>query len=324
MPPVPSPPFCASCQSYQPLSNFNTNKLGAAYKTCKPCQVRVFQSLDLSFITILRPAADLLYVKSILMHLEQPVADVQELLQMQNLPSGRKNGPDALSPSAIPKTKIPSVLLCQSGLLYDSKQRDEDAIFRAPGFLSQFRPGEPAHDLGPMNHECQFCEAYHWIDEQDMASKQFEGCCKKGDVVLDRLRPPPDYLRSLYTEGDPLSQAFRNNIRAYNCALAFTSISYNKDKRINFSGGIQCFQIYRELFHYQGPLEPDPQDPPQFAQLFFYDPDYAASVRFNRNPQLDRIVLRQLHELLIGHNPFIELYKTAREGIYLHCFENFF
>ena len=37
-------------------------------------------------------------------------------------------------------------------------------------------------------------------------------------------------------------------------------------------GGIQCFQIYGELFHLQGPLQDEDHTSAQFAQLYFYDP----------------------------------------------------
>jgi hypothetical protein len=98
-------------------------------------------------------------------------------------------------------------------------------------------------------------------------------------VVLERLQTPPRFLWTLLREDDPRARSFRQNIRAYNSALAFTSVSYTKDTRTDLSRGLHCFQIHGELFHYQGPLEPGPQQAPTFAQLFFYDPDYATDIR---------------------------------------------
>jgi hypothetical protein len=134
-------------------------------------------------------------------------------------------------------------------------------------------------------------------------------------VALPLIRKPPPYLSYLFTGDDPLCRAFRTNIRAYNCAFAFTSISYKKDTRIDFSRGIQCFQIHGELFHFQGPLQPAPHAEPSFAQLFFYDPLFATNIRATNFPRLDRTVLLQLTDMLTDYNPFITVYKTARERL---------
>ena len=76
------------------------------------------------------------------------------------------------------------------------------------GFLSQLRPG-PAHDLGGIDHECEFCQALHFVHEQTAADKLFESCCKRGDAVLDRLREPPAYLRTLYEAQTTVACNFR-------------------------------------------------------------------------------------------------------------------
>ena len=106
-----------------------------------------------------------------------------------------------------------------------------------------------------MNHECTYCAAVHFIDEQ--VSGQFPTCCARGDGQLEPLRTPPVELRTLLTDDTPLALAFRKDIRKYNSVLAFTSISYNKDERVSLRGGVQCFQIHGELFHFQGPLRPE-------------------------------------------------------------------
>jgi hypothetical protein len=148
-----------------------------------------------------------------------------------------------------------------------------------------------------------------------VGNQQFELCCKRGDAILDRLRAPPPFLRALLEGDDPRARSFRQNIRAYNSALAFTSVSYTKDTRTDLSRGLHCFQIHGELFHYQGPLQPGSQETPAFAQLFFYDPDYATDIRLQHRSQLDRMILRGLHEMLADYNPFIRIYKTARERL---------
>jgi hypothetical protein len=167
-----------------------------------------------------------------------------------------------------------------------------------------------------MDKECEFCNARHWISEVVVGTnQQFELCCKKGDAILDQLRTPPAFLQALFKGVDPRARSFRQNIRAYNSALAFTSVSYTKDTRTDLSRGLHCFQIHGELFHYQGPLEHGSQETPTFAQLFFYDPDFATGIRLQYRPQLDRTILRGLHDMLTDHNPFIRIYQTARERL---------
>lgn len=193
--------------------------------------------------------------------------------------------------------------------------RDRDLIDSPHGFISNFDPSLEEHSLGRLSHECEFCEALHFLDEQVLPHKQFTSCCVRGDAYLEPLRPTPPELRRLLTEDCPEGREFRKNIRAYNSALAFTSISYNKDTRINLDGGIQCFQIHGELFHIQGPLRAEDGRTPAFAQLFFYDPDYATDLRMDRYPTLNRAILSRLLQMLSDCNPYIDMYKTARERL---------
>ncbi|RKF59743.1 hypothetical protein GcM3_172008 [Golovinomyces cichoracearum] len=170
------------------------------------------------------------------------------------------------------------------------------------GFLSKYTLTGP-HTLGRMVKECDYCQAYHFTGEET-SDKEFEACCKKGDAVLDPLRVPLPYLQDLYQNPtDPISREFRQHIRSYNSALAFTSVSYNKDLRRNRTAGIQCFQIHGDLFHYQGPLDLSSQEAPQFAQLFFYDSDFATRTRHARNPTLNPTTLRALTDMLFEYGP---------------------
>lgn len=166
-----------------------------------------------------------------------------------------------------------------------------------------------------MKHECTYCTARHWIEEAG-SDGDFELCCKKGDAILEYLRPPPPVLRGLLDGTDPRSRHFRQHIRSYNSALAFTSVNATRDDRVDLRRGVQAFSIHGELYHLQGPLVPSSQEPPAFAQLFFYDPEYATDLRAGRNPRLNRTILQDLHEMLLEvRNPFIGLYKTARERL---------
>ncbi|PMD18148.1 hypothetical protein NA56DRAFT_577378, partial [Hyaloscypha hepaticicola] len=59
----------------------------------------------------------------------------------------------------------------------------------------------------------------------------------------------PPFLRALLEGNDPRARNFRQNIRAYNLVLAFISVNYTKDTRINLSRGLHYFQIHGELFY---------------------------------------------------------------------------
>ena len=171
-----------------------------------------------------------------------------------------------------------------------------------------------------MNVICDFCGAYHWIQERtansSISNPQFETCCKQGDVDLPLFNQPPPLILDLLQSNNRRGREFRQNIRQYNSALAFTSINCKTTDRNASGSGIQCFQIHGELYHMHGPLRPGPDQTPAYAQLYFYDPAYATEIRARRNRNLDPQLLRQLTDMLHEvNNPFIQLYKTAAERL---------
>ena len=52
-----------------------------------------------------------------------------------------------------------------------------------------------------------------------------------------------------------------------------------------------------------------------YAQLYLYDSGFASARRFENNPGLNQILLRQLTAMLYECNPFIAIYKTAFERL---------
>src|SRR5882762_5255212 len=137
-----------------------------------------------------------------------------------------------------------------------------------------------------MDDACPQCGALHWIEERigtsSRTSPRYNMCCLDGDVVLPPVRDPPPQLRALYESNLPHAAQFRANIRRYNGALAFTSVNYRTDTRVD--GGYVPFQIQGELFHLQGPLENDPAVPPVFSQVWFHDPEFGNNLRCERDP----------------------------------------
>jgi len=67
--------------------------------------------------------------------------------------------------------------------------------------------------------------------------EEYEVCCKRGDVSLPAPGRTPPFLKALLTGQDAIARTFRQNLRSYNSALAFTSFAYNKDQRVDLSSG---------------------------------------------------------------------------------------
>ena len=143
-------------------------------------------------------------------------------------------------------------------------------------------------DLSSMDIPYNFCAALHWIDERVTTSParnpRFEACCKHSDINLPLFQPPPEYLHNLLKSHNTSTRQFRERLRAYNAALAFTSINCTITNRGVAQGGPNCFQIHSELYHLQGPLEPPADITPRYAQLYFYNPSYTIDVRLWARP----------------------------------------
>jgi hypothetical protein len=70
------------------------------------------------------------------------------------------------------------------------------------------------------------------------------------------------------------AEEFRDNIRKYNNALAFTSVGAQVDRRYARGGeGHYTYRIQGELFHQMGTLLPVGDEAPNFAQLYICDPE---------------------------------------------------
>ena len=69
------------------------------------------------------------------------------------------------------------------------------------------------HDVGLMTECCDYCDAFRYNGETKSI------CCNAGKVKVHPLSPAPSDLLELFDEPE-----FRNNIRNYNNAMAFTSL----------------------------------------------------------------------------------------------------
>ena len=137
--------------------------------------------------------------------------------------------------------------------------------------------------LRHMDIGCDSSGALHWIEERtsDSAGENhlLSSCCKQGDIELNQFRDPPDFLQALLTGEDPRSRAFREDLRRFNSAFAFTSVDCHQTDRGARGNSPNCFQIHGALYHVTGPLETATGGQPKFAQLYLYDPQAAADIR---------------------------------------------
>ena len=163
---------------------------------------------------------------------------------------------------------------------------------------------------------CPECEAFHWKGEMlgssIIRSPRFGMCCNEGDKILSRIMEPSEPLYRLLTSPEPDAVQFRKNIRRYNATFAFISLGVKLDDRLK-GDDIRPFQIHGEIYHQIGTLEPEPGQPPIYAQHYLYDEDEATVHRFERNPDLDRNVFRALEIMLRTHNPFPRIFRFAYE-----------
>ena len=191
------------------------------------------------------------------------------------------------------------------------------------------------HSLGPFNVQCPLCHAVHWIEERlirsSMTSPQFGMCCKSGKISWPAMLDPPEPLRSLLDgtnqsngisslilADDIKAKEFRENIRNYNNAFAFTSLGVKIDSSVYGTNGVYTFRIQGELCHRISTLLPQEGDQPKFAQLYIYDsnPQYQAQMRVNRlHNKINLNTVLQLQHMFKWHNPYVTAYCSAKERL---------
>ena len=130
-------------------------------------------------------------------------------------------------------------------------------------------------------------------------------------IKLPPLITPPLELQQLYDNGDEKAKSFREHIREYNAANAFTSLGTTLDQRLISGRGPTSFTIHGELRHRTGSLIPLPDQHVVYSQLYIYDPNSALDSRRGRNSQLRVDILKIIQKCLLGVNPFPEKFQHA-------------
>lgn len=174
---------------------------------------------------------------------------------------------------------------------------------------------------------CTYCDTLVWKSESvQLIGKalKFTICCQQGRVVLTRPRHPPAYLDDLLSR----STSFRNNIRAYNSMLAFTSMGGKIDYDINSGDGPYTFRMHGQNYHKIGSLLPDKGEIPRFAQLYIYDTCHEVQNRLKalakgKTNELDEEILSRLIEMIDINNKLAKVFRIARDRYELGTGEEF-
>ncbi len=89
--------------------------------------------------------------------------------------------------------------------------------------------------LGNRDVPCSKCGVHMWARKRLARSSErsptFFLCCKRGTVRLPLLQETPDPLRLYHESNLPQHKRFREQIRVYNSALAFTFVGVKLDDR---------------------------------------------------------------------------------------------
>jgi hypothetical protein len=200
-----------------------------------------------------------------------------------------------------------------------AKQREQPSLCNDA--LQLFGDGDASApgrwDCGEMDIICGFCSAKMWIKERSAKSTnnnpQFYLCCENGKVLLSNFPATPQELEILLTSKESSAIKFRDQIRMYNSVLAFTSLGAKVDESVTGGPGPYSFRIQGELYHKIGSLCPVEGQRPQFAQLYIHDTKCEHQNRHDVMPSLDRTTLDQLLTMMYNINPYVKVFKMARD-----------
>jgi len=99
----------------------------------------------------------------------------------------------------------------------------------------------------------------------------------------------------------------------YNSVLAFTSFGAKVDESITKGIGPYSFRIQGELYHKIRSMCLVEGQRPQFAQLYIHDTESKCQNRHAVMPSFDPMTLDRLLTMMYNINPYVEVFKMARD-----------
>ena len=188
---------------------------------------------------------------------------------------------------------------------------------------------------GLMRERCQHCRALYF--ECESSRTGFALCCRDGKLKgLPCLPPAPEPLASLLRNQSPKAEAFKQNIRRYNAALAFASFANSRgapdggyDGQLHGqegrSRGPPVYILHGQAYHTISTLYPGQGRDARYGQLYIYDPEEATQLRASAFEGLDVEILRELQAMLtkpvrtegslLPRNPYPAHYRSLHERV---------
>jgi len=130
---------------------------------------------------------------------------------------------------------------------------------------------------------------------------------------LPNLPATPQELEVPLTSKENSAVKFRDQIRMYNSVLAFTSLGAKVDESVTGGLGPYSFRIQGELYHKIGSLCLAEGQRPQFSQLYIHDTKHERQNHHAVMPSLDPMMLDWLLTMMYNINPYVEVFKMARD-----------
>ncbi len=131
--------------------------------------------------------------------------------------------------------------------------------------------------------------------------------------MLPNLLTTSQELEVLLTNKESSAVKFRDQIRMYNSVLAFTLFGSKVDESVIGGPGLYSFRIQGQLYHKIRSLCPAEGQRPQFAQLYIHDTKREHQNRHAVMPSLDPKTLDRLLTMMYNINPYVEVFKMARD-----------
>ena len=169
--------------------------------------------------------------------------------------------------------------------------------------------------IGQMTHVCGKCGAYKFRNET------IRFCCMDGEVDLTPFPEPPRQLKELWHGDVPQSKLFLDHCRVINNAVCLSSLAVTE--RIIPGAYNPCVIFQGRICQRMGPLRPEDNPNPRFAQLYVLDPGMETTTRFGNMTLPDKLtetqkttmknLLEKVQQVIHEKNPFVHDFKQLIE-----------